>query len=67
MIKLNGNTHILQVVMEGAHSVTAPSFWASWVELNVTTLVTGDSIGGVLNGNTDVAMAAVAARAVYGA
>lgn len=53
---LNGNTHILQAVMGAAVVTTAPTFWASWSQLNETDLVTGDGAGGVLNGVTDVAL-----------
>jgi hypothetical protein len=56
MIILNGNTHILQCVMSGAAATTNPDFWASWVQVNSTALVTGDGAGGTLNGNTDVAL-----------
>lgn len=53
---LNGSTNILQAVMAAAHTTTAPSFWASWTRLAATDLETGDSVGGVLNGTTDVAL-----------
>lgn len=52
---LNG-TQTLQAVMGSAHATTAPSFWASWSQLNETDLITGDGAGGVLNGTSDVAL-----------
>jgi hypothetical protein len=58
MIILNGTTQSFQAVMGAAAATTNPTFSVSYVDVNLTSLVTSNTTDGSLNGTTPVTILA---------
>jgi hypothetical protein len=58
MIILNGTTQSFQAVMGAAAATTNPTYSVSYVDVNLTSLVTANTTAGSLNGTTPVTLLA---------